>query len=287
MVYSHSVQKGSDVAASYADIQILLVEDFEPDAVLLREKLRLRHEVSYTLSRVRSMAEAREWLGGSYADVILLDMNLGDSAGLDTVSSMVDLAEESAVVVLTGIAERELALRALEYGAQDFLVKDEVNARALQRVLLYAVYRRKAQVRAFKRMLASYRDLADDSAVESQAQPIEKAPSPIKDSAPAFFRKARRMYDDLLGEYLECLVVKRSMPEFEVEPLVKLLGQAGAGPRDVLDIHISALEAAVKRERPERAQYLNTDGRLLALKVMGALLSFYRQRAAPGSGQAS
>lgn len=78
-------------------------------------------------------------------DLVLLDLNLPDSTGLDTLRSMLAAAETTPVVVLTGVNDQQLGVRAVEEGAQDFLVKDEISPALLQRTIQYAIERARRQ----------------------------------------------------------------------------------------------------------------------------------------------
>jgi signal transduction histidine kinase len=74
-----------------------------------------------------------------------LDLNLPDSTGLDTLESMVSVADNTPIVVLTGLDDQQLGVQAVEEGAQDYLIKDEVSPALLQRTIQYAIERERKQ----------------------------------------------------------------------------------------------------------------------------------------------
>lgn len=128
------------------DIQVLLVEDHFPDAVLLRGQLaRSTPPVQLTLAtRMEEALSALERPGADPFDVVLLDLFLPDSRGLDTVQRVVAAAPGLPIVVLTGLDDRELATQAMQAGAQDYLVKAQSDPHLLLRTMQYAIYRKKA-----------------------------------------------------------------------------------------------------------------------------------------------
>jgi serine phosphatase RsbU (regulator of sigma subunit) len=123
-------------------IRVLLVEDDDGDALLVDELL-LDAGAPFSIRRARSMAEAR----GALADIacVLLDLELPDSRGLQGVQMLQEIRPDLAVVVLTGISDEHLGEHAVAAGAQDYLVKGQVDGFLLQRVVRYAIERRRAE----------------------------------------------------------------------------------------------------------------------------------------------
>src|SRR5687767_7542339 len=99
-------------------IRILLVEDNPGDARLLRELLREAPSLSFELVHVGRLSEARDRLGVQPAQVILLDLSLPDAHGIDTVEQMLECAADAPIIVLTGLDDEAIALRAVKAGAQ-------------------------------------------------------------------------------------------------------------------------------------------------------------------------
>ncbi|MGH2416511.1 MAG: response regulator, partial [Microcystaceae cyanobacterium] len=120
---------------------LLLVEDNPADAYLLREMLEEADEQQWQLAQAKSLRIALESLRDSRFDVILLDLSLPDSKGLNTVTQIREAAPDLPIVVLTGTDDRELALQAVAQGAQDYLVKGKITAEVLVRVIGYAIER--------------------------------------------------------------------------------------------------------------------------------------------------
>lgn len=122
-------------------INVLLVEDSPTDALLLREALAGEDSVQFRTAHVERLAEALKYLQEQQFDLILLDLGLPDSQGLDTFSRVHDHAPQVPIVVLTGLDDDTLALRAVQEGAQDFLTKGRFDRYWLVRNIRYALER--------------------------------------------------------------------------------------------------------------------------------------------------
>jgi len=122
---------------------ILLIEDNPGDARLLREMLKeQRSATNIELKHVERMSEAEAHLAEHSVDVILLDLGLPDAQGLDAVRRAFAAAPRVPLVVLTGLDDETLALQALQEGAQDYLVKGQIETRGLLRALRHAIERK-------------------------------------------------------------------------------------------------------------------------------------------------
>jgi serine phosphatase RsbU (regulator of sigma subunit) len=134
---------GSPAFAGQAGrLQALLVEDDDGDALLV-EDLLVDAGAAVDLHRVRSLAEAKPLL--AQTGCVLLDLGLPDSQGLHGVRLLREQEPGIPVVVLTGQADEHLGAAAVRAGAQDYLVKGQVNGQMLGRVVRYAVERLRAE----------------------------------------------------------------------------------------------------------------------------------------------
>jgi CheY-like chemotaxis protein len=122
--------------------KILLVEDNPGDALLFREMLREQGWGGTELMHVEYMSAAEKYLADHDVDIILIDLCLPDAAGLGALRRIQIAAPHIPLVVLTGMDDESLALQALQEGAQDYLIKGEIEARGLGRALFYAVERK-------------------------------------------------------------------------------------------------------------------------------------------------
>jgi diguanylate cyclase (GGDEF)-like protein/PAS domain S-box-containing protein len=121
---------------------LLLVEDDPGDARLLREMFNEQGLHNIDLTHVECMGEAEEHLGRGAFDIILLDLGLPDVQGLGAVRRAHVAAPRVPLVVLTGSDDESMASQALQEGAQDYLIKGQIDGRGLLRALRYAVERK-------------------------------------------------------------------------------------------------------------------------------------------------
>jgi len=125
-------------------IRILLVEDEEDDAFLLQRALAKTAPGRFEMTAVATLQEALRVLATSRFHVVLSDLSLPDSRGLETFERIHEADPGVAVVVLTGNDDERLAVRALNEGAQDYLVKGRVDGQSLVRSMRYAIERNRS-----------------------------------------------------------------------------------------------------------------------------------------------
>ncbi|MCK8602175.1 GGDEF domain-containing response regulator [Desulfoferrobacter suflitae] len=122
-------------------VKVLLVEDNPEDALLVEEMLVESPFVQFEIARVERLAEAFDVLQRRSFDVLLLDLNLPDSHGRDTARSVHIRVPNVPIVVLGEMNDEELGAKAVKDGAQDFLIKGEINSPKLVRSIRYAIER--------------------------------------------------------------------------------------------------------------------------------------------------
>ncbi|MBF1991368.1 hybrid sensor histidine kinase/response regulator [Fischerella thermalis] len=130
-----------------SSIKILLIEDNLAEARLLQEFLKQAQSHEFTLLNVKRLGDALSLLSNCNEiscdfDVILLDLTLPDSEGLTSLPPLMSQAPTVPIVVLTNTNDDELAIAAVRQGAQDYLVKRQVNVEVLIRALRYAIERK-------------------------------------------------------------------------------------------------------------------------------------------------
>ncbi|HXN72570.1 MAG TPA: EAL domain-containing protein [Candidatus Acidoferrales bacterium] len=127
---------------------LLLVEDNPGDARLFLE-MNEQGLHNTELKHVESMGEAEKHLAGHAVDVILLDLGLPDAQGLETVRRIRAAAPQVPLVVFTVSDDESLAARALQVGAQDYLIKGQIDTRGLLRAMRHAVERKSMEEALF------------------------------------------------------------------------------------------------------------------------------------------
>ncbi|MBD1909309.1 MULTISPECIES: response regulator [unclassified Leptolyngbya] len=127
-----------------AGVNVLLVEDNIAEARMLQETLKGTLHQRFTSTHVKRLGEAIAHLQAEPVDVALLDLTLPDSTGLDSLDTLIQARPSLPIVVLTNTNDEDLALEAVRRGAQDYLLKRQVNQELLVRSLRYAIQRKQA-----------------------------------------------------------------------------------------------------------------------------------------------
>src|SRR5437762_7134796 len=130
---------------------ILFVEDDEELAVALQAGFGDDDTSNFIIEAAPSLEEAIALLGSGRIDIVLLDLNLPDSRGLETFSKIQRVAPDLPIIILSGLADEELALESVRAGAQDYFVKGSMSVHVLVRAVCYALERKQLQ-----RQLADY-----------------------------------------------------------------------------------------------------------------------------------
>jgi serine phosphatase RsbU (regulator of sigma subunit) len=125
----------------YRSVKILLVEDDPDDVWILRSLLGDRWDGPLELIHVELLSSALEACRRDAFDVLLLDLSLPDSQGLETFLQLSAQAGEIPIVVLTGLDDEQTAIKAVQAGAQDYLIKGQLDDNLLLRALRYAIER--------------------------------------------------------------------------------------------------------------------------------------------------
>ncbi|WP_101788239.1 PP2C family protein-serine/threonine phosphatase [Nonomuraea indica] len=150
-------------------LTLLLIEDDDGDAYLVEELLR-QAEAPPKITWVRSLREARARLTGEI-QCVLVDLSLPDASGLEALREVLALAPHAAVLVLTGLRDAHVGVAAVQAGAQDYLVKQDVDARLLARAIRYAMERKRADL-AHVRLVEAELTAKENARLESGLLPV-------------------------------------------------------------------------------------------------------------------
>lgn len=256
--------------------RVLLVEDNPGDALLVTEMFDQAEPDRYQVVHVPRLADAIDTLRTEDVDVVVLDLRLEDSSGLDGVRVLREAASQVPIVVLTGSDDEQLALACIDAGAQDYLAKAEARAHTLQRAIGYAITRiREAQLHELQKTLERYRALSS-SAQGTTVTAALAGSGAVSVRHPDAFETLVRAYGTLLEPYLQRRSETVNAPRRDLERIVTELGDAGGGPRDLLDLHVTALDRAIAIQPDPHSRSIVFEARLLALEMMGLLVDYYR-----------
>ncbi len=304
VVIGHAARAG---ASGPLPLYVLLVEDSVEHAEIMKEMLAeasvgRRAGPVFEVEHVDLLADALARLDAGGIDVVLLDLHLPDSAGLDTVVRIRARAPSVPIVVLTALDDEELGANAVREGAQDYLVKGEVPFELLARSVRYAIERQRAEdelVRARVARAEAEVALRDARLAERQRRQRQRkelrslerlsAPRPASVTAQAFgvqplSRALPTTFQDLVHRYAHLLDLALEQQAFKVDhrvsdalrTLADEIGFLNAGPRDVIELHTAALKTKLAEASPRKAQAYIDEARVLVLELMGDLVAYYR-----------
>ena len=123
------------------------MEDNPGDRRLIREMLAEASDVTFRVQYADRLQTAMQYLGQSEVEVVLLDLGLPDSQGLETLRKVYAQVSGMPIVVLTGLNDEVIGVQAINEGAQDYLIKGQVDMQLLGRTIRYAIERKQAEER--------------------------------------------------------------------------------------------------------------------------------------------
>src|SRR5574338_748120 len=125
---------------------VLLIEDSPGDARLIQEMIGDDPEAPFVVHVADRLAAGLERLSGNDTSLVILDLSLPDSFGIDTFAKVYAHSPAVPIIVLTGNDDDQLALSAVKHGAQDYLVKNRLERELLVRSMRYSIERKRYQV---------------------------------------------------------------------------------------------------------------------------------------------
>ncbi len=128
-------------------IHVLLVEDNPGDARLVEIMLNEVQQNPVVLHHVSSLAIAQDFLQLNHIDLVLLDLSLPDGSGLDSINKIQLISNSLAIIILTGLNDQEFAIKTMQHGAQDYLVKGQGDGHLMLRSITHAIERKQIEQR--------------------------------------------------------------------------------------------------------------------------------------------
>ncbi len=252
--------------------RVLHVEQNPADLELVREYLTTGPLEPFDVVQASRVEDGLAMLDTETFDCLLLHLQRSG----DSVASIRRAAASVPVIILTGFEDEAIALEAIAAGAQDYLFKNDLTSRTLHRSIGYAISRkREAELRTLNETLERFRVLASEgssTSVTARAMGV----GPMKTSAPEVFDDCVGSYARLLQRYIMASLPAPSHPREAMERLVTRLGDFGAGPKDIIDLHAAALEETAMTNKQKETSMMVVEGRLFALEMMGLLVNYYR-----------
>jgi hypothetical protein len=144
------------------ELNILLVEDNAGDVRIIKELLREQSYMTFNITHSGSLADAVEKLSIFSYDTILLDLGLPDSIGFDTFSNLIRLYPSlNAIIILTGLDDTEVGLKAVNQGAQDYIIKGKLDSDKLIKSIIYSNERNRLNIE-LKTQLEARKEAEDE-----------------------------------------------------------------------------------------------------------------------------
>lgn len=252
-------------------LNVACVEDVEADAVLIRRALDSSHLMSVeNFLRVTDLRSLEQLFQDHPVDVVLLDLGLPDSSGIETIDRARTIVGATPLIVLTG--DRFRGVESIANGADDFLSKDEIGGGHLARILAHAVERQRLVTRIAR--VENERELAR---IGSVGVPFSEARDAGAASTvdPSFIDHCQRAFTSVVYERLDA--------EGDTDEQVQVLYALGrqlatriAGPEDVVQVLTATVEGERGKLGVDQFGPFVRECRLALIELMGHLLGQYR-----------
>lgn len=255
----------------------VLVIDDEPVACQLIRRLLRDAGIKAAIEELSTAADAIQVLGDKKYDVALLDYRLPDGTASSVLKTLRKYGRlHTPVIVMTAHGALESANESMSEGAQDYLLKEELTSDNLERAIRYSMQRHQLSQELLwsKERERRERELR---LLQTTVTESDTSPSSVR-SFPETFERLVEKYKSILHKSLD---ERAYEAEHETPAMARAfaneLGELHAGPKDVIDIHATALKQLVERVNKQKENALTTEGRIVLIQVMGLLVTFYRK----------
>ena len=263
---------------------IAIVEDDPADQALLRAGLR---ELDAELLFYVTAEEALRELGLKQPALLLVDIHLPGMDGFEFMAQMQlnPAAHNIPIILMTqGSHTNKEILRGYDLGAVDYLIKpipsDILNAKVRLFLKLFEHHEELSQAVTLQKWIQGSGQPERSISSSGAGTPITQAlggSRSLKEMVPDEFEGIVRTYLRLFDRYRQGMLTKAAKPSQGMRALVRALGNYGAGPRDMMDVHIHVLDAlSMTTDDMTRTQALMQHSRLFAIEMMGMLVDYYR-----------
>ena len=259
---------------------VLLIEDNPGDTQLIREMLSEVEGARFDLKAVDRLSAGLECLASAEIDVILLDLNLPDSQGLDTHIEVYTQFPAVPAVVLTSLADEILGVNAVKKGAQDYLVKDQVDSNILRRVMRYAIERNQLLLEQARQREQEEREQAQAVRNYQHYQAIsqdellvdlEALPHPDEEA----LNRLTSYYKEIIVSYVRAVQIQEDRPSEHVREFAARLAAIRARARDAVRLHLRVLDEFSQQATPVEERTFSNDARLVLVELLGNLMDIY------------
>ncbi|MEM7032526.1 MAG: response regulator [Chloroflexota bacterium] len=272
---------------SMETIYILLIENSLQDTALIEQVLSSatlqHHTVRYDLVHMTNLSAGLSHVAESKVDAILLDWDLPDSQGIDSITEICKQPSQPPILVLMSSEDEMLAMQAIQAGAQDYIYKSEITRLALTRAIRYIQERHRLRQKLAQSHLeqSQQQEFAKlnqlNSTSNSPATQQAFGGTSLQQALPSIFQTLATQYQTALDMALEERMYRIDAQCAEqLRQIADELGSYMAGPKDVIDIHKITLASLDKKMSNQKLQAYIEEGRLRVLELMGYLALYYR-----------
>jgi CheY-like chemotaxis protein len=247
------------------------------DATLVLGQLEATEGAPFAVEVRETLADGLARAGEGDIDVILLDLTLPDTRGLETFFKTYRVVPQVPIVIITSLDDEAAALNAVRSGAQDYLVKGKIDLETLSRAVRFAIERHYRLQRLNPHLCGPW-SAGEDAAPATGSEPAgERLFPPLRERDPDTVWSLVDRYGKLIQ--LACKQrqsrVVESIPD-ELHGLAMYLCMLSAGPSDVEEIHRTSLEKLSASATADEAQTYVEEGQLMLLELFRYLTDLYR-----------
>ncbi len=267
-------------------IKVLVIEESEGNSKIVEAILAEKDSGGLELNQVSSLEDALWHLKHKVFDVIMIDLSVPDAHGFDALIKLNRQAPNIATIVITASDYETHILKVIKTGVEDVVTKGDLGQHAVTQAIYHAIERYRAT--------AELKDMVEGLSDKQETRPYDRFSffpmtditpqlfglAPLSQSLPETFAEIVNCYGELLGELTKRRDnhVERYMTE-TLRVISQQLGLLKAGPKDVVEIHVTALKHKLHEIKQDKMHLYIERSRLLALDFMGYLVSYYRSYA--------
>jgi len=254
-------------------IRILLIEDNPGDALLISEMFSEAGNDLFEMTHADCLSTGLFNLAEERFDLLLLDLSLPDSQGLDSFIKANNQAPDLPIIVITGTDDSTVAVKSVGQGAQDYLVKGQIDANLLTRSIRYAMERQslKKQLEKTHKRLLEERERSEAVRNFQHYVAISDGEK-IND----VYEKLTSEYRDIVFRYVHAVRIREDRPADLVKRFARHLANIDCRARDLVRIHLKVLNDYAQRSIPSEEHAFSNDARLVLVELMGHLMDIYR-----------
>jgi DNA-binding response OmpR family regulator len=259
-------------------INILLIEDDPGDARFIEEILKESSTNRFKLIHEKWLDEGIKCCANGEFDILLLDLMLPESRGIDTLFRITRHIIDIPIVVLTGLTDELTGIKAINNGAQDYLVKGEINSVLLVRSIRYAIERH----RLLKKLKKTWQQEREEQERQTQhylAITQEKEPSAgnvFTGHDEEILKQMVPEYRDVILSYIRSIRIREDRPSDKVRTFAAKLAENHVQAKDIIRIHLHVLNEFFSQLPSEKeGRIFSNDARLVLVELMGNILDIY------------